>query len=65
VKKTVKHVSEIPAMDDEDLELFWEEHGPEDFQGWTQEGKDKRSGRAKRIEHLAQTSPVFSTHRYI
>jgi len=38
VKKTPKHVSEIPPMDDEALERFWEEHDPEDFQGWTEGG---------------------------
>ena len=38
MKKTGKHVSEIPAMDDEDLKWFWEAHGPEDFEGWTEGG---------------------------
>lgn len=38
MKKTVKHVSEIPPMDDEELERFWEAHGPEDFQGWAEGG---------------------------
>ena len=51
MKKTVKHVSEIPAMDDEDLERFWEEHGPEDFQGWT-EGGLKFTRPAKRLIQL-------------
>ena len=38
MKKTLKHVSEIPPMDDEELERFWEAHGPEDFEGWTEGG---------------------------
>lgn len=51
MKKTVRHVSEIPAMDDEDLERFWEAHGPEDFQGWT-EGDLKFTRPAKRLIQL-------------
>ena len=51
MKKTVKHVSEIPAMDDEDLERFWETHGPEDFEGWT-EGGLKFTRPAKRLIQL-------------
>jgi len=51
VKKTVKHVSEIPAMDDEDLERVWEAHGPEDFEGWT-EGGLKFTRPAKRLIQL-------------
>ncbi len=51
MKKTGKHVSEIPAMDDEDLERFWEAHGPEDFEGWT-EGGLKFTRPAKRLIQL-------------
>ena len=32
MKKTLKEVSEIPPMDDEDLERFWEANDPESFQ---------------------------------
>jgi hypothetical protein len=38
VKKTLRDVSEIPPMDDEELERFWETHSPEDFQGWAEGG---------------------------
>ncbi len=51
MKKPVKHVSEIPALDDEDLERFWEAHVPEDFQGWT-EGGLKFTRPAKRLIQL-------------
>ncbi len=51
MKKTVKHVSEIPSMDDEDLDRFWEEHNPEDFQGWTESGL-KLTRPAKRLIQL-------------
>ena len=36
MKKTTK-ASDIPHMNDEDLEKFWDDHEPEDFEGW-QEG---------------------------
>jgi hypothetical protein len=32
-----KRVSNIPSMNDDDLEKFWDEHEPEEFEGW-QEG---------------------------
>lgn len=51
MKKTVRHVSEISPMDDEDLERFWEAHGPEDFEGWT-EGELKFTRPAKRLIQL-------------
>jgi hypothetical protein len=51
VKKTAKDVSEIPSMDDEELERFWEAHSPEDFQGWT-EGGLKFTRPAKRLIQL-------------
>ena len=51
MKKTLKDVSEIPPMDDEDLERFWEAHDPEDFEGWT-EGGIKFTRPAKRLIQL-------------
>ncbi len=38
MKKASKDVSEIPPMNDEELDRFWEAHGPEDFEGWTEGG---------------------------
>ena len=38
MKKIPKTLSEIPAMNDEELERFWEAHEPEDFQGWREGG---------------------------
>jgi len=35
--KPSKRLSDIPPMNDEDLENFWEKNQPEDFEGW-QEG---------------------------
>ena len=35
--KPSKKLSDIPAMNDEELEDFWEKNQPEDFKGW-QEG---------------------------
>jgi hypothetical protein len=33
-----KNIANIPQMNDEELEKFWENNQPEDFAGW-QEGK--------------------------
>jgi len=33
MKKT-KKVTDIPPMNDESLEKFWDGHEPEDFEGW-------------------------------
>jgi len=30
----IKKISDIPRMDDDALEKFWENNQPEDFQGW-------------------------------
>jgi hypothetical protein len=31
-----RKLSEIPPMNDQELQEFWEEHEPEDFGGWEQ-----------------------------
>ena len=36
MKKTMK-VSDVPPMNDENLEKFWDGHEPEDFAGWQEE----------------------------
>lgn len=33
ISKT-KNISDIPRMDDDALETFWENNQPEDFEGW-------------------------------
>jgi hypothetical protein len=33
----LKNVSSISAKSDEELEKFWDEHDPEDFEGWQEE----------------------------
>ncbi|MBW1614215.1 MAG: hypothetical protein JRJ57_09650 [Deltaproteobacteria bacterium] len=38
--KPAKKLSDIPHMNDEELEKFWEKNEPEDFEGW-QEGNLK------------------------
>ena len=32
--ETIKQISDIPKMNDEDLVKFWESNEPEDFEGW-------------------------------
>ena len=32
--KTKKGISDVPPMDDEQLEKFWEVNEPEEFEGW-------------------------------
>lgn len=32
--KPTKKLSDIPHMNDEKLEKFWEKNEPEDFEGW-------------------------------
>ena len=32
--KRPKKIRDIPPMDDKDLEKFWDENEPEDYQGW-------------------------------
>jgi hypothetical protein len=34
--KSGKKISDIPEMSDEELEKFWENKEPEDFEGWTE-----------------------------
>ena len=29
-----KKISEVPSMDDDALAKFWDEHQPEEFEGW-------------------------------
>ena len=29
-----KKISKVPAMDDDTLAKFWDEHQPEEFEGW-------------------------------
>ena len=31
-----KRVSDVPAMNDEELAKYWETHEPEDFEGWAE-----------------------------
>ena len=31
---TLKKISDVPVMNDEELAKFWESHEPEDFEGW-------------------------------
>ena len=32
----IKKISDIPRMDDDTLEKFWENNQPEDFEGWNE-----------------------------
>lgn len=50
MKKTTK-ASDIPHMNDEDLEKFWDDHEPEDFEGW-QEGSLKFKRPPKKLIQL-------------
>lgn len=36
---TVRKVSDIPRMEDEDLAEFWENNEPEDYEGWEESDK--------------------------
>ncbi|MBW1982242.1 MAG: ribbon-helix-helix protein, CopG family [Deltaproteobacteria bacterium] len=49
--KKKKKVSHIPPMSDEDLEKFWDEHEPEEFDGW-QEGDLQFVRPAKKLIQL-------------
>ncbi len=49
--KPSKKISEIPPMDDEKLENFWEKNEPEDFEGW-QEGTLKFARLPKKLIQL-------------
>jgi hypothetical protein len=33
----LKNLSDIPSMSDNDLEKFWDEHHPEEFEGWQED----------------------------
>jgi hypothetical protein len=33
----LKNVSKLSSKSDEELEKFWDEHEPEDFEGWQEE----------------------------
>ena len=33
----LKNLSDIPSMSDNDLEKFWDEHQPEQFEGWQED----------------------------
>ena len=50
MKKT-KKVSDIPPMNDENLEKFWGGHEPEDFEGW-EEGTLKFTRPPKKLIQL-------------
>lgn len=36
--KRSKKLSDLPPMDDEEMEKFWDENEPEDFKGWKEGG---------------------------
>jgi hypothetical protein len=44
-------ITDIPAMNDEDLAKFWESHEPEDFEGW-QDGEIKFARPKKKLIQL-------------
>ena len=33
----LKNLSDIPSMSDNDLEKFWDERQPEEFEGWQED----------------------------
>ena len=47
----LKTVSNISSKSDEELEKFWDEHEPEDFEGW-QEGNLNFKRRPKKLIQL-------------
>lgn len=49
--KPTRKLSDIPAMNDEELEKFWEKNEPEDFEGW-QEGTLKFMRPPKKLIQL-------------
>ncbi len=49
--KNVKKVTDIPAMNDDDLANFWENREPEDFEGW-QDGEIKFKRPPKKLIQL-------------
>ncbi len=46
-----KKVSDLPAMNDDDLARFWESREPEDFEGW-QDGEIKFTRPRKKLIQL-------------
>ena len=46
-----KKLSDVPAMSDEALEKFWDEHEPEEFEGW-EEGDLKLKRPPKKLIQL-------------
>ena len=50
MKKT-KKISDIPPMNNENLEKFWDGHEPEDFEGW-EEGTLKFTRPPKKLIQL-------------
>ncbi len=43
-----KEITDIPAMNDDELATFWESHEPEEFDGWVNgEIKFKRPSRKR------------------
>ena len=49
--KSSKKISDIPLMNDEELEKFWDKNEPEDFEGW-QEGNLKFGRPPKKLIQL-------------
>jgi hypothetical protein len=49
-----KNLSEVPAMNDEEMADFWEKHEPEDFNDWEEGGLDFKA----RFSTWHQISPV-------
>jgi hypothetical protein len=49
--KPSKKISDIPPMDDQELEKFWKKNEPEDFEGW-QEGTLKFKRLPKKLIQL-------------
>ena len=47
----LKNLSDLPPMNDEILEKFWDEHQPEDFGGW-REGDLKFNRPPKKLMQL-------------
>ena len=49
--KGIKQISDIPEMNDKELEKFWDENEPEDFEGW-QDGSLKFKRLPKKLIQL-------------
>jgi hypothetical protein len=46
----IKKLSEMPALNDEDLADFWEKHEPEEFPDWEEGGLDFKRPPKKLIQ---------------